>query len=326
MAILFFIISLGINLYFYYIELLDKIQEVEGFAISQPGIITDNSNNFLNCDIAEQYTSGGICMDLSYVDQNGVIQPNNKFVIYSNYYVDPASGVLQPVPYGYIANPQHTGYYAISTTALIETSNNQFTPPPSYSGIINPETTYNPTFVDVSYNTLGEYTSAKDNKGLPPGKMWFPNKDGTASIVDIDTYDQSTHYYELGTYSIGARNYLPNYERSSYISSLGSQNIQDYSNKDPIYLAGAPVINTSYTDIATRYAHDAAGLEAVCNSMDINVCASSTSCALLGGQKCVSADKNGPIMKSNYSDFLIMNRDYYYYQGECYGMCPGPIT
>jgi len=43
---------------------------------------------------------------------------------------------------------------------------------------------------------------------------------------------------------------------------------------------------------------------------------------LLGGQKCVAGNENGPTMKANYSDFLVLNKDFYYYQGKCYGNCP----
>jgi len=336
LAILFFLSSLGINLYFYYEELLEKSkEEIEGFAISQSGIMLDNSGELFKCkNVGEQtsYTyipsSGfgnltnvtGKCRDISYVDQNGIMKSGARVYIYPNYYVDPATGALQPVPYGYVANSQQTGYYANSTAALIETSNNQFTPPP-ISQDIDSTTTYS-QLNNVQYNK--GYKPADDSNGLPPGKMYFPNGDGTVSIVDIDLYDQNTFYHETSTYDAGPRNFIPNYENTGYMSSLGSQNIQDLKNKDPIYLAGAPLSNTrsSYLDINTLYKTDPASKEAACNAMNPSICASSSSCALLGGQKCVSADENGPIMKSNYSDFMIMNRDYYYYKGQCYGLCP----
>jgi len=328
LAIVFFICSLGINLYSYYEELLEKGKEeqreseeeekIEGFAISQSGIMLDGSGKILLCSTPQKSQNGGKCMDLSYIDQNGQIKSGVRAVIYPNYYVDPASGMLQPVPYGYKANAQQTGYYANSTIALIETSNNTFTPPPKIQDT-NPSTNYSASS-SVQYNK--GYKPADDSNGLPPGKMYFPNGDGTVSVVDIATYDQSTRYYETGTYNAGPRNFVPNYEPTGFLSTLGSQNIQDYKNKDPIYLAGAPIDSVSYKDLDTLYSKDPARLEAACNAMDPFVCASSTSCALLGGQKCVSADANGPIMKSNYSDYLITNRDYYYYQGKCYGMCP----
>lgn len=317
MAILFFVCSLGINLYFYNLELEGKKEETkEGFVTSQSGILTDISGNILYCNASQigQIINGGKCMDISYIDQNSKIQSSQKVVIYPNYYVDSKSGLLQPVPYGYIANASQTGYFAISKTGLIETSNNTFILPMSNSG-----PSYS-TNIDISFHQL--YKGADDSNGLPPGKMWFPNGDGTASIIDIDSYNQNTFYYETATYDAGPRNFVPVNEESIYISKLGSKNIQDYKNKDPIYLAGAPISSSLYKNIGELYANNSAKLEVACNKMDQYTCASSTSCALLGGQKCVSANENGPILKSNYSDFTIVNRDYYYYQGKCYGMCP----
>jgi hypothetical protein len=42
---------------------------------------------------------------------------------------------------------------------------------------------------------------------------------------------------------------------------------------------------------------------------------------LFGGAKCVAGNDRGPSIQSNYSDFLVKNRDYYYYKGKCYGNC-----
>jgi hypothetical protein len=321
LAIVFFICSLGINLYFYYEELLkngrkEKIDE--GFTTSVEGIIKDNSGNIIKCNIIGQNISGGKCMDLSYIDQNGQIQTNKKVLIYPNYYVDLSNGML--TPYSYKSNVKQNGYIANTLPALIDTSNNINPISSTY-----PNSLYDPSIQHLLSGTNKSYSSYKatnESNGLPPGKMWFPNGDGTASIVDINDYDQNTYYHEPGTYSAGPRNFVPNYEKSSYISDLGSQNIQDYSNKDPIYLAGSPISSVKNDNICTLYANNPSGLERACNSLDRHVCASTNCCALLGGQKCVSANQNGPIMKSNYSDFLIMNRDYYYFQGKCYGMCP----
>jgi hypothetical protein len=62
-------------------------------------------------------------------------------------------------------------------------------------------------------------------------------------------------------------------------------------------------------------------LEQKCNSLDKNTCASTSCCALLGGQKCVYGNETGPFFKVNYSNFLIKNPEFYYYQGKCYGNC-----
>ena len=61
--------------------------------------------------------------------------------------------------------------------------------------------------------------------------------------------------------------------------------------------------------------------ESKCNALSNDTCASTECCVLLGGEKCVAGNEQGPLIETNYSNFLIKNRDYYYYQGKCYGNC-----
>lgn len=168
------------------------------------------------------------------------------------------------------------------------------------------------------------YTPKSDYGELPPGKMYFPNPDGTMKVVDIMAYDNSSHYYETSSYSTGPRNFIPIEETTTYASKLQGLNIRDKTDKSPIYLTGSSVVNTSAIlgGFCTQYANNPDKLEELCRRIEPGKCATTTCCALLGGQRCVSANENGPIMKSNYSDYLIANRDYYYYQGKCYGICP----
>lgn len=190
------------------------------------------------------------------------------------------------------------------------------------SGSSAKDQSYNPnSAAGITYNT---YTAATDlDSGLKPGQMYFPNPDGTLQIVDIDLYDQTSHNYETGSFSVGERNFLPDYEYTSFMSKLGSLNVQNSDDKTPIYLTGAKVVNTDAIlgGFCKQYANDPQKLEEMCRRVNVESCASTECCALLGGQRCVSADESGPIMKSNYSDFLITNPEYYYYQGKCYGNC-----
>jgi len=71
-----------------------------------------------------------------------------------------------------------------------------------------------------------------------------------------------------------------------------------------------------------KYRDQPIELEKRCQAMDKNTCASTSCCVLLGGQKCVHGDEYGPTAKANYSDIFVTNRDYYYYKGMCYGVCP----
>lgn len=172
------------------------------------------------------------------------------------------------------------------------------------------------------------YTPKSDYGELPPGKMYFPNPDGTMKVVDIMAYDNSRYYYETGSYSTGPRDFSPIEESTVYMSELQGVNIKDKTDKSPIYLTGSQVVNTSTIlgGFCTQYAKNPDKLEELCRRVDPDQCATTTCCALLGGQRCVSANQEGPIMKSNYSDYLIANRDFYYYQGKCYGICPSATT
>lgn len=120
------------------------------------------------------------------------------------------------------------------------------------------------------------------------------------------------NYYQPGTYAYGGSSYVPNYEDSVYLSKLTKQ------------MSMAPVFDSASIagGICARYKIDPDRLENECNKISGNVCASTSCCVLIGGSKCVSGDEKGPTMKSNYGDTMIKNRDYYYYQGKCYGNCP----
>jgi len=65
-------------------------------------------------------------------------------------------------------------------------------------------------------------------------------------------------------------------------------------------------------------------LEYKCNQLNKDTCASTACCVLLGGSKCVYGNKNGVYMKANYTDPSILNKDRYYYLGNCYGNCTNP--
>jgi len=62
-------------------------------------------------------------------------------------------------------------------------------------------------------------------------------------------------------------------------------------------------------------------LEYQCNQLNKDTCASTSCCVLLGGSKCVYGNTNGVYMKANYTDPSILNKDRYYYLGNCYGNC-----
>lgn len=119
-------------------------------------------------------------------------------------------------------------------------------------------------------------------------------------------------YYQPGSFRYGPTSYVPYYEDSVYLSRSANA------------VVNAPSYVSSATDsgFCNYYKSDPDQLEAKCNTVGPANCAATTCCVLLGGQKCVAGNENGPTMKANYSDFLVLNKDFYYYQGKCYGNCP----
>lgn len=120
-------------------------------------------------------------------------------------------------------------------------------------------------------------------------------------------------YYKPGSYKFGASTYVPNYEDSIYLSETTGESTV------------TPILNQASISkgFCSYYANQPDKLEEACMTTNPNNCASTSCCVLLGGSKCVSGNKQGPYMKENYGDTTILNRDYYYYKGKCYGNCPG---
>jgi hypothetical protein len=151
-----------------------------------------------------------------------------------------------------------------------------------------------------NYDTVFHTEFPDQSTTLPPGK----NSTLTGNIV----------YYQPGSYRYGASSYVPYYEDSVFLSR---------SNK-AIVNAPTYVDTSSKGGFCSYYSLQPDLLEQKCNAIDAASCAATTCCVLLGGQKCVSGNQSGPTMKANYSDFLVLNKDFYYYQGKCYGNCPSP--
>ena len=120
------------------------------------------------------------------------------------------------------------------------------------------------------------------------------------------------NFYDPAFFRFGPSTYVPNYEDSVYLSrTTGQSTIGEILN--PAYMLGG---------MCDYYKNQPTQLEAACQKLDKNTCASTSCCVLLGGSKCVSGTEQGPKVKSNFSDIYVRNRDYYYYQGKCYGNCP----
>lgn len=138
-------------------------------------------------------------------------------------------------------------------------------------------------------------------------------KDQSGNVVELPwtNVKGNTTYNEPGTFRYDSSNFVPNYEDSVYLSRLTG-----LSYTKPVYDTASQL-----GGFCSFNKNSNTNTEMACLKLDKNTCASTSCCVLLGGAKCVAGNENGPTIKSNYSDIYLKNKDFYFYQGKCYGNC-----
>jgi len=171
---------------------------------------------------------------------------------------------------------------------------------------------YSKDNLDLNYHSsVNEIVATTDAYGLVNGTAYVYDKNGKQVMMSPIGDVTNATYFVPGTYTYGAATYVPTYEDSVYLSQTsGASQVGIYKS--------IPGMNEG---ICSKYKNDPLALEEKCQTLTGDSCASTTCCVLLGGSKCVSGDSSGPTYKNNYSDVLISNKSYYYYNGNCYGNC-----
>lgn len=271
--------------------------DIQQYTDSQSSYTEENIINPRVCKEGEiEYNNPTICYDISYLtsDNNGKFKIlKNRILIPDGYYVK--NGFINKIPYGYV-------YADLKDKTKIKMSSN-------FSQEVS-NTKYDTNNYSVQYHTepSGNMT---DSSTAGPGKMWILDKSNNLVSVPYSDVSNNTLYYEPGSFRFSSSNYVPNYEETVYLSKL-----TNISTVSPIKDSAA--MGTGFCDY---YKNNPDKLEQMCNDQSGNTCASTSCCVLLGGQKCVYGNENGPKFKSNYSNFLVTNPEFYYYQGKCYGNC-----
>jgi hypothetical protein len=333
------------------ISLYLAINIKEGYVVGkQEGIISV-------CNVGDtDYNNTNICYDISYIENDSSIS-SVKARIDPNYYID-SNNMLKMVPYGHKASLDKRSYSPKTKTELYEQANNKihndeldekindiknlsdadytkyynentgnqlimFTSKNKQIeylekqkiNVINDDNTtsnkaYNSDNIDITYHSDPVINSDENTAGV--GKMWVKDKDGTLLSIPYSDAKNTTLYYETGSYTFGPSSYVPNYEESTLLSK--------YSNKINVdsNIYGSASQKSGFCEATKSSMYER---EQKCNQINHDMCASTDCCVLLGGEKCVAGNQNGPSIKANYSDFLIVNRDYYYYKGKCFGNC-----
>ena len=293
------------------------------------------------------YGDPTVCFDVSYIDAANSKTVRVKAEIEPGYFIN-KSGFLQIVPYGYVATTDKLSYVTKTKTAAYEQASfantnaaidisinniqnliNATSPTDTVKiqgykqeienlqqqklSIMEDNTTsnkmYNSDNLDITYHADPTQEIPSDENDLIVGRMWIKDKNGNLKSVPYDEVKNTTHYYPAGSYVFNPPTYVPDYEESVFLSKLTN-------------LPTLMGINTPCTDdFCADTADSTIDRETRCNALDHTSCGKSNCCVLFGGEKCVAGDSRGPSILSNYSDITIINRDYYYYKGTCYGNC-----
>lgn len=160
-----------------------------------------------------------------------------------------------------------------------------------------------------NYGTIITDASGNETTDYDPDNIY--TSDTSDNLMGINYLNDNMYYSPNNTVSYVTGAYVPTYEDSVYLtrSSL-------VSNAKPMYES-----NEALAGFCSYAEYDDSQKEIICNALEKEVCASAQCCVLLGGMKCVTGDEYGPTMKENYNDPKIPVKDYYFYDGKCFGNC-----
>lgn len=228
-----------------------------------------------------------------YIDDPSKVYPipcdkNGDCNVPSSYYKVGTTDTMAIIPYGFEEHQNNSGDVVSSGIKL----------KPKMNIINSPIAQNSPTsnLGDASYNSLIKYNS--NNFNITYHDTIEPDK----SLIDLG---RGPIYYQSGAFKYGGGNYVPSYDDSVRLSK---------NNIKPSFTFIKP-------DICEKYKHFPQDIESACKKLGKSECKFANCCVLLGGDKCVAGNEEGPTFTSNYNDSLVKNRDHYYYNGKCYGNC-----
>lgn len=235
-------------------------------------------------------------MNLTDAEKIGLANSNKK---YAN---DDESGSRFPLP-----RPPIVDRYTIGTDDAEGDSQYNV----DETGNVTKNTDWNADTAFPDYHDSASSLIRSDPR-LKQKKMYVTGKDGKMIEIPWDGSQTGINYNESGYFRYQPSNFVPTYEDSVYLSQTTglstTKPVEDTASK-----MGGFCQHHKFSPIK---------IEQECGKLEKNSCASTSCCVLLGGSRCVGGNSKGPTMKANYSDITILNRDYYYYKGKCYGNCP----
>jgi len=286
-----------VNLDRQYLDIEPQPQDVLGNYNLPPGYYAVGTNKMAVIPTPKYKlnpNNTGIMLDTSNTKDNAtdIIEvkrdlSTGEYTIPNGYY-SLGNNRMAIIPYGFNKIPNDIG---ITLNPLINTIN---------APIAQNSPTSNLT--DPNANSLIKYNSNNFNTKY---------HDDISLNGQLGKLQPGSIFYQPGTFKYGGSTYVPSYEDSVYLSKS-------------TLLPSFTILNkkTTPSTICDEYRYQPNKLENACNNLDNNSCKMSGCCVSLGGSKCVAGNEQGPTMKYNYSNYLVKDRDYYYYKNKCYGNCP----
>jgi hypothetical protein len=165
--------------------------------------------------------------------------------------------------------------------------------------------------MDVTFHdSIEDIKAQNDFYDVSFGSIRVMDAEGNVVVLPRTEVQGDITYYTPGSYLFGGGTYVPKYEDSVYLSRTSHMPTM------ASYKSAFKQVGFCEADKQSPNT-----LETKCNTMDVNTCASTSCCVLLGGSKCVSGNENGPSLKENYGDIFVRNKDFYTHMGKCYGNC-----
>ena len=312
LILILFLIIVCVLLYLGFISKLINInifpeKEIETFLTGQTGISKI-------CNITtdpSSYSNPAVCFDISYNDTTTGLPVQVRAQIQPGYYIDVSSGYLNAVPYGYIASSDKFSYVPQTQKAIYKKAGDSNTNSQISAEIaqLEQQIASTPASDKFIINSLQEKIKNLKEKQLSE----MDSSKTSNSNYNSDNFDMTYHadptkqiQPDSSTAGVG----------KMWVDISGSIVAIPYSD----------VSNTTLYNSSGSYTFNPASYvpnyeESVFLSKLTNQPTTSETHNLATNQNGFCASTQTSTNKTHYSDTSIINRDYYYYRGDCFGNC-----
>jgi len=216
---------------------------------------------------------------------------------------------------------------------------------------INADEVFHKSWLEGEYGKNGEelYGPTSEDTRYRLGGGWGYSSEPLVTAPLDDSYGKingDLTFYAPGTFMFGADGYVPSYENSVLLSPMLGVNAPIHkglrSGGDDGWMNSTDADGRPYNyvdrqkkwiqmdnkntvcDNVTQGIATVMDQESYCSTMnnDPSKCGTSACCVSLGGSVCLAGDAQGPLNKTAYTNPMYGRKDYYVYNGKCYGNCP----